>query len=191
MVMMPPGPSRLFCHAHAAPVRAAGIHSHYSLQPASALLPPRGRSPDRKHILADGIRWLWVSTLLCALAPSYQWLLARRRRRLWRVDGRDADGDRRRCGAAAERRGAADGRGDGGIFALSAVAGVPCGLLLAEFRLAGRSCFWHWLALPLLVGWRGGWCRRCAAIWYHHRPRNPWQQMRFMYSQPVHLRALR
>ncbi|MFO1380532.1 MAG: MFS transporter [Chitinivorax sp.] len=190
MVMMPLGPQfmRLF---HVTPRQFGLLVSTYTFAAAgvgfiAAFVVDRF---DRKHTLLTVYAGFGVSTLLCALAPSYQWLLLARA---------VAGGFGGVMGATLmaivgdvvpqERRGTAMGTVMA-AFSLSAVAGVPSGLLLAEwFGWQGPFVFLGLLALPLWLL-----AQRILPPLHghlvHRRSQNPWQQVRFMYSQPVHLRA--
>ncbi len=190
MVMMPLGPQlmRLF---QVSPSQFALLVSTYTFSAAlagfvGAFIVDRF---DRRQTLLVLYAGFGLSTLLCAAANSYGSLL------LARAVAGSFGG---LMGATlmaivgdvvpAERRGAAMGTVMA-AFSLSAVAGVPCGLLLAEhFGWQGPFVFLALASLPLL--WLAR--RMVPPLRGHlvpHRPRNPWQQMRFMYSQPVHLRA--
>ena len=190
MVMMPLGPQfmRLF---HVSPSQFALLVSIYTFAAAgvgflAAFIVDRF---DRKHTLLMVYAGFGLSTLLCALAPSYEWLLLARA---------IAGGFGGVMGATLmaivgdvvphERRGTAMGTVMA-AFSLSAVAGVPTGLLLAEwFGWQGPFLFLGCLSVPLWLLAH----RIVPSLRGHlvpHRQRNPWQQIRFMYSHPVHLRA--
>ena len=190
MMMMPLGPQfmRLF---HITPQQFGMLVSTYTFSAAaagfvSAFWVDRF---DRKHTLLFLYAGFALATLSCALADSYWMLLLARA---------VAGGFGGIVGATvlaivgdvipAKRRGTAMGTVMS-AFSLSAVAGVPGGLLLAEhFGWQGPFLFIAAVAVPL-------WLAANVVIpplrghVQPHRSRTAWQQLRFMYGQALHLRA--
>ena len=190
MMMMPLGPQfmRLF---HISPQQFGMLVSTYTFAAAaagfiSAFLVDRF---DRKRTLLFLYAGFALSTLLCAVASSYWMLLLARA---------VAGGFGGIVGATVlaivgdlipdKRRGTAVGTVMS-AFSLSAVAGVPSGLLLAEhFGWQGPFVFIAMVAAPLWLAARS----ILPPLHGHvtpHRSQTPWQQVRFMYSQRIHLRA--
>lgn len=189
-MMMPLGPQfmRLF---QISPQQFGMLVSTYTFAAAisgfvSAFLVDRF---DRKKTLLVLYAGFAFSTLLCAAASSYWMLLLARA---------VAGGFGGIVGATVlaivgdlipdKRRGTAVGTVMS-AFSLSAVAGVPAGLLLAEnFGWQGPFLFIAAAAVPLWL------CAQQVLPPLHghispHRRQSPLQQIRFMYTQPIHLRA--
>ena len=192
MILMPLGP-QLMRLLSISPVQFSLLVSAYSISAAvsgllCALYVDRF---DRKHALLGLYAGFALATLLCALAPTFPLLLAARlvAGAFGGVVGAtvysivaDAIPD--------HRRGAATGI-VASAFSLSAVAGVPVGLLLAN-HLSWRAPF-ALLAvasvLILLAAWR-----HVPALRTHVAPRrsdrSPLHQMGSLLADADHLRGL-
>ena len=192
MILMPLGP-QLMRVLGISPVQFSLLVSAYSVSAAvsglvCALYVDRF---DRKHALVGLYAGFAIATLLCALAPTFPLLLAARvvagafggvvGATVYSIVG-DAVPD--------SRRGAATGV-VASAFSLSAVAGVPLGLLLANlFSWRAPFALLAFLSLLILLAAR----QWVPALRAHVEPgfsrRNPLQRMAGLLRGPDHLRAL-
>lgn len=192
MILMPLGP-QLMRLLSISPAQFGLLVSAYSVSAAvSGLLCALHIDRfDRKHVLLALYAGFALATLLCALAPTFFLLLAARLvagafggvvgATVYSIVG-DAIPD--------ERRGAATGV-VASAFSLSAVAGVPAGLLLANhfgwrapFALLSFTSM-----LILLAAWRHVPALR-AHLQLEHSGRGPLGQMASLLSNADHLRGL-
>ena len=143
---------------------------------------------DRKTVLLVMYGGFGLSTLLCGLAPNYEWLLVART--LAGVFG----------GLAAvtimavigdvfppEKRGRASGAVMS-AFAVASIAGLPAGLMLAEWY--GRGAPFVALAGLSAVVWLVGFARLPAVRGHltHERP-SRWAELKAVAREPAHLWA--
>jgi len=192
MILMPLGP-QLIRVLSISPTQFSLLVSAYSVSAAvSGLLCAFYIDRfDRKHVLLGLYAGFALATLLCSLAPTYFLLLAARMvagafggvvgATVYSIVG-DTIPD--------HRRGAATGV-VASAFSLSAVAGVPVGLLLAN-QLSWRAPF-AFLALAsvpiLLIAWR---CvpQLRAHLVPRHSGRGPLRNMASLLNEADHLRGL-
>jgi predicted MFS family arabinose efflux permease len=192
MILMPLGPQLMRVLA-ISPAQFSLLVSAYSVSAAvsglvCALHVDRF---DRKHALLGLYAGFAVATLLCALAPNFPLLLAARLvagafggvvgATVYSIVG-DAFPD--------SRRGAATGV-VASAFSLSAVAGVPLGLLLANlFGWRAPFALLAVLTLPILLAARQWVPPLRTHVEPGLSPRRPLQRMASLLTEPGHLRAL-
>ncbi len=141
---------------------------------------------DRKRALLFLYSGFGLSTLACALAPTYHFLL------IARFAAGAFGGLAGSVVTAAvsdvvppERRGAAMGVVMTS-FPIASVLGVPTGLALAGY-FEWHAPFFLLAAMSLIIGVIG-W-RALPALPPHPVDQNPWRQMREICTHPIHLRG--
>ena len=142
---------------------------------------------ERKRALLTLYAGFGLATLACALAPTYGTLMAARAAAgafggvassvLFAMVGDVIPAARRGRGMAVV----------GAAFPLASVLGVPFGLFLAG-RFEWHAPFYLLSGLSVLVFALG--LRVLPVLHHAHPPAHPWDQMRNIVTQPVHVRAL-